>query len=58
MRVDFNTVTELEKAVREQIDFLENHISSTKNGGWSTQGIDAMQKQCDKLKVLLFNLNR
>ena len=47
-------IAELEKEVR----LLETWIKFTKNGGWSIQNLDAMEKRVLELKGILFDCNR
>ena len=43
-------------ALRKDLSLLNQWISETENGGWSTQNLQSMKQRRDELKILLYDV--
>ena len=42
--------------LRKDLSYLNQWISSTETGGWSTQNLESMKKRRDEIKAVLFDV--
>jgi hypothetical protein len=43
--------------LRKDLSLLNQWITNTEGGGWSTQNLDSMKKRRDEIKTVLFDIS-